>query len=136
MEILDGFTPWLPISELIASGVPNAPGTYMIAVNRPINRADGVDPYGILTIGKATRLRQRLRQFCVSSNFGRPGHMAGWRFSYLGMKSVFPLDSLVIAYKMAETTMAAAQEESRLLRLYVRKHFECPPLNYSFSWIE
>lgn len=60
--------------------------------------------------------------------------MAGWRYAFYDMSRHFPLDTLYICWRPADSEDAAAREEGRLLDKYVRQHMESPPLNYSASW--
>jgi hypothetical protein len=115
--------------------VPIGAGTYMIAAHRRLQRAVGVDEEGILDIGTSKRLRMRLNEFWqCAKNSKRRGHMAGWRFAEYNMTKHFPLETLHVCWRPAETADEAAYEEARLIDEYVHQHMESPPLNYSASW--
>ncbi|MBX9634986.1 MAG: hypothetical protein K2X44_08400 [Magnetospirillum sp.] len=115
--------------------VPVGPLTYMIATDRALNRAVGTDEEGILDIGKSKAGRERVKKFqrCASGIYSG-GHMAGWRFAFYDMSRHFPLDTLYVCWRPANSEDIAAREEGRLLHAYVKQHMESPPLNYSASW--
>lgn len=130
-----GWTDWMLLSSVNWKDVPQGPGTYMIATDRPLNRAVGVDQEGILDVGKSKGLRGRLQAFQrCSTTPDKGGHNAGWRFAFYKMHRHFPLATLYICWRPAATEDAAAREEGRLLDEYVCQHMESPPLNYSASW--
>jgi len=107
----------------------------MIGTGRTIHRARGDDLEGILTIGKAGNLNNRLRQFWrCASNANKKGHMAGWRFQQYQMEQMFPLHELTVCWRTVPDPVTAAREEAILLKEYVFEHLENPPLNYCASW--
>lgn len=58
-----GWTDWKLLQDLEWNNVPAGPITYMIATDRPLNRAVGCDEEGILDIGKSKTGRARLKIF-------------------------------------------------------------------------
>lgn len=129
-------TQWVWFTELDLKTVPTGPGAYAIARDRPINRMNGIDKDGVLTFGESGTLRKRLRDFWrCAANPGEEGHMAGWRFAFLRMVAVCPLERLRVCWTPANDKRHAEVLEGKLLSLYLRAHLEQPPLNYSSSWI-
>jgi hypothetical protein len=126
---------WANLASLDASKVPRSPGVYLVAAERAIPRAIGVDVHGILTIGESDSLRGRLDSFrrCARGG-GAVGHMAGWRYSFLEYGKHYPVDKLKVRWKTANTKTKAYGEEGNLLLAYLAKHSELPPLNYKFNW--
>lgn len=137
MRFPRGWSRWEPLHEAVDSArVGTGAGAYVIrARGFTLHRAVGTDPEGVLDIGESGRLRNRLRKFLVcATNRGATGHMAGWRYAYLKLARHFPLDRLEVRWIGVNDKDDAYKEECRLLREYVRKHFELPPLNYKFNW--
>jgi hypothetical protein len=130
-----GWTEWRALSTLDISAVPDAPGAYVIATDRPVNRAVGTDPNGFLDIGEPGSLRYRLRGFyrCITKR-GEEGHMAGWRFAFFRFERRFPLGSLRVRWRATDDKEEAYRAEGHLLLAYLREHCELPPLNYKFNW--
>ncbi len=129
------WTGWTSLVDLDLGTVPNSHGTYIIATDRPISRAVGVDQEGFLTIGESGRLSDRLWAFreCVTKP-GAEWHSAGWRFAYFNLQRHFPVSSLRVRWAALATKAAAVSAESALLLAYLREHGELPPLNYKFNW--
>ena len=130
-----GWTAWVPLIGLDLGTVPNGPGAYVIATDRPINRAVGIDPDGILDVGESGRLSDRLWGFrqCVTVR-GAEWHSAGWRFAFFRFDRHFPVNTLRVRWAAAESKAAAYRAEGQLLRAYLMRHGELPPLNYKFNW--
>jgi hypothetical protein len=123
------------LENLDLKTVGTGPGAYVIAADRPINRAIGVDDEGFLDVGESGSLRKRLRDFkrCSRSR-GEEGHMAGWRYAFFRFERQFPLLSLRVRWFNSETKAAAYSAEGRILLSYLQRHCELPPLNYKFNW--
>lgn len=133
----NGWSDWASFDSLDFKRVSVGSGAYVIVANSALRRVVGTDTEGILHVGEATKLRERIRCFlrCAgSSNASITGHMAGWRFSYLKMASVFPLQRLRVRWKATATKEDAYSLEGDILRRYSAIHFELPPLNYKFNW--
>lgn len=134
-----GWNDWVSWQELAASSfrqVPTSCGAYVIATNRKIHRAIGVDPEGFLDIGETGRtVRHRLREFqkCATTRLYE-NHMAGYRFAYFYFARYYPLESLRVRWIVTEAKEAAYRAEGRLLLTYLYRHGELPPLNYKFNW--
>ena len=131
------WTGWCPLSSVIGE-VETAPGAYVVRVrNQSFNRFVGTDKLGILDIGETGNLRSRLRDFIkCAKNPKATGHMAAWRYSYLGLGRMFPLDELEVRWSICKDKEEAVKKEAEVMRKYVDKHYELPPLNYKFNWSE
>lgn len=131
------WTDWTPLATLDLKTVPVDPGAYVIAANKPICRAVGTDPIGLLDVGESDGLRQRLKDFlrCMRRR-GDEGHMAGWRFAFFRFERHFPVESLRVRWVTTVTKEAAYALEGRILLEYIKAHCELPPLNYKFNWHE
>ena len=129
------WTHWQPLLVLDFAVVPSQPGAYVIATDRSIPRAIGVDPDGILHVGESSDLRYRLRSFLrCASHRGEEGHMAGWRYAYFKHDRYFPLSSLRAKWCVAQSKQDGYRVEGALLLSYLQRHCELPPLNYKFNW--
>lgn len=126
-----GWSDWKPLLSSTLDEMPHGSGTYMIGAGYTIRRARYDDLEGILTIGKATSLRQRVACFLRCARKEAYGHMAGVRFRKLGMAQCFPLAGLQVCWCETNGVSAAAAQEARLLDEYRQYHLENPPLNYS-----
>jgi len=133
----------MALTKANAETAPRKPGTYIARVITPdgrprvIQRCVSQDPDGILDIGESGNLRRRLKTFvrCISDPTAHQGgHMAGWRYSYLGMRAHFPVDRMEFTFRVVGSKAKASGLEGKLLRAYVAAHFELPPLNYKFNW--
>jgi hypothetical protein len=126
---------WRQLDTLDISSVPKRSGVYEVAAGRLIRRAIGKDENGTLTIGESDSLRKRLSDFrrCARGG-GEVGHMAGWRYSFLEFTKHYPVQQLRVRWKDTRTKARAYDEEGRLLREYLSRHAELPPLNYKFNW--
>lgn len=133
-----GWTDWSPLSTLDFSTVPETPGAYVIATDRPVNRAVGIDPDGVLDVGEAGKskpLRVRLQTFYeCASNRNQVGHFAGWRFAFYYFDRHFPVSTLRVRWLTTKSKEEAAMAEGRLLLAYKRQHCELPPLNNRDNW--
>lgn len=119
--------------------VPASSGVYIIRRRRPVSRLGGADRRGILYIGKAGNLRERLWQFWYAD------HGAGW---YLwrqpalarvvlssGIRTITDVErhlgklSVVLAAPIARAVLDRA--ERAVLCAYIARFGEAPPLNFS-----
>ncbi len=100
----------------------------------PVSRFIGVDPEGVVTIGKARDLSRRISQFRTGLRKGA-GHSEANRLYDLCQvrKTRRAISSLglEVQYRKCKTELEAVEEERRLLNAYFRKHGELPPLNRS-----
>ncbi len=130
-----GWTDWTPFSTLDFSTVPATPGAYVIAINRPVNRAVGTDPNGFLDVGESVTLRGRFKDFCgCINNRHRGKHAAGWRYVFYYFENHFPFSALRVRWLVTKSKEEAAMAEGCLLLAYKRKHCELPPLNNRDNW--
>src|SRR6266567_6985836 len=130
-----GWTAWQPLLALDWDLVGRSPGAYAIATDRPIQRAVGADPEGVLHIGESANLCSRIWGFvCCVQDPTEECHMAGWRYTYFGLGKPFAPETLRVRWIETPTKPAAYRAEGRALRQYIADHFELPPLNYKFNW--
>ena len=136
--------PWLEaimLEQLDAEWdeMPVSAGVYVIRRRRPVPRVGGVDKRGIIYIGKAGNLRERLWQFWYAD------HGAGWylwRQPALArlvisatIRTVTDVErhlgklSAVVASPIAQGLLDRA--ERALLSAYIGRFGEAPPLNFS-----
>ncbi|MEM1114339.1 MAG: hypothetical protein AAGI11_20675 [Pseudomonadota bacterium] len=114
--------------------VPKVPGAYVIYNSKPIARFCGIDQRGVLDIGEAGNLQDRLRKFLACANGRRlKGHSAGARFRTLELDRVVSIDSLKIEIHESGSKTAAYKREGELLGNYLKEHKELPPLNYKYN---
>lgn len=127
-----GWSDWKPLLSKTLDEIPYGSGAYMVGAGGTIRRARHDDLEGILTIGKATSLRQRIACFlrCATQE-DVFGHMAGVRFRELKMAPYFQLAKLQICWCETESPAEAAAQEALLLADYRQYHLENPPLNYN-----
>ncbi|MFH1510816.1 MAG: GIY-YIG nuclease family protein [Candidatus Woesearchaeota archaeon] len=131
---------WCILDKLELSKVPSKPGAYMISIfgndGQPIkiSRFIGVDTEGIIDIGESTNLRKRLSDFKRNADKRCGGHMAGWRFNFLKLNE--KLWTLKFSYEVCATKEEAYKKEYAMMKEYVDKHKELPPLNYKYNWSE
>lgn len=138
----EGWSSWYPIEKRYLTHFPSSPGVYALCVRAEdntrrvgIHRCHGVDPDGLLDFGQTVNLRNRLSAlFRCLADANQSGHMAGWRYAYLGMKRVFPLERLAVSYLCTKTQEEAKARESSLLLDYAERHYELPPLNFRWEW--
>ncbi len=72
------WTDWELLSIVDINSIPKGPGVYIIAAEKELSRAVGVDEHGILDIGESERLNFRVRAFISCATGARQeGHMAG-----------------------------------------------------------
>ncbi len=141
VDFTKGWSDWKDLTTAAIDAVPASCGAYQVrAVNekrrqRVIPRCFGEDPEGLLGIGESQNLRSRLNALlrCMSDR-EQAGHMAGWRYAFLEMGKIFPLELVQFRYRVVASKDAAYELEGELLHAYVGRHFELPPLNYKFNW--
>lgn len=123
---------WYSLNKLPSIDVPNKPGAYVIAVRDTIiYRAIGHDKSGVLDIGEAKDLADRLKKFrACAVGRRKKGHSAGVRFFQLNLGLEFPVDKLRFKAFPTESKGEAYKLEGKLLNEYLQKHKEQPPLNY------
>jgi hypothetical protein len=130
-----GWTDWAMLDGMNFKEVCTGPGAYVLSVGKPINRSVGVDAEGLFDIGESSVLRQRIRNFVrCATEYGREGHMAGWRYAFLRTARHFPFEELRVRWICAESKQEARELECKVMMIYLAKHTELPPFNYSFNW--
>ena len=118
---------------------PIEPGVYLVLSGRPINRAGGRDPSGILYVGKASDLRNRLWDF----RYARQQHLAA---DFLSSNPDVARLVLQAELKSSEQVIAAlgnlrarvasplpinllAESERAVIWAYIIRYGEPPPMN-------
>lgn len=119
--------------------VPAAGGVYVVRRQRPVHRLGGVDKCGVLYVGKASNLRERLWQFWYAD------HGAGWYLwrqpdlarlvLSMTIRTVTDVEqhlgrlTAVVASPIAGPLLDRA--ERAVLSAYIARFGEAPPLNFS-----
>ncbi len=118
---------------------PTTPGIYIIMRGKPIRRVGGTDAHGILYIGKAFNLRERLSKFWngdhIASDLMRM--QLPLACSVLGCDvetedELYPALSRLrarVATPMRKRDLDSAERAA--LMVYLLKFGELPPLNFS-----
>jgi hypothetical protein len=135
MEIWMKWTPWKKIE---APSERSEPAAYRIAlldaagVPLPLSRMLGIDRDGLLSIGKTTSMESRRRQF-VSGMTRCYGHSEGnllhLLLRYSRLKEIVANATIVYQFVDASTDKEAKSAEARLLKDYLIRFGELPPLN-------
>ena len=90
-----GWIDWVGFAPLDLKTVPSKPGAYVLSTTRPINRAIGTDPMGILDIGETGKgqatLQGRLTDMrrCMMRR-GDEGHMGRVAVRLLQVRAALP----------------------------------------------
>jgi hypothetical protein len=97
----------------------------------PIPRVLGVDPRGVLYIGKATSFAERVSNLkkTISPDYQGQSHVCGRRYknkTYESFGQRFPFHRLCVSF---EPSAAPAVAEAAALTAYVQQFGELPPLN-------
>jgi hypothetical protein len=99
---------------------------------KQINRFRGTDQGGLLTIGQTTSMEQRRLNFLTAINKCR-GHSAGnllfLLLNYCNMGPSVTTECIQYRYVELASEMDAMHAEALLVRAYILKHCEPPPLN-------
>jgi len=117
--------------------VPAVPGVYKIfSLDEsekpiPLPRVLGIDPFGVLYIGKSDNLKNRVRMLwrVLQPNYKASAHTFGMNYKSLQIiQDAFPYDTLAIEY---EENPEAKKHEKSLIESYRQVYGEVPPLNGS-----
>jgi hypothetical protein len=129
---------WSPAYRLFDTehhlGVSGKPGVYRIRAFTdkeplPIPRANGVDPAGILHIGKSTDLGKRLGQFRRAAESGQARHHAGREYANWDFERLVPLEQLRFDYLLTDDEREALDLERKLHEAYRLAYLDRPPLD-------
>lgn len=120
--------------------VPSGPGIYMIISKKPLHRVGGIDCQGILYVGKAFSLRDRLKKFWYVD------HIASYflwenlevakkifRNSALSKKDLDSYLGSLYAMVCPVNKINLASAERAVLFCYLYNFGELPPLNFNLS---
>lgn len=126
-----GFNRPRKLTQDVIRGLPENPGVYEIRLSvkgkwqRGIPRFKGVDKRRVLAYGCSKNLRNRLQAFRRSTDHSA-GHHEGNLLRILNEKAELGLESVLISWY---ETADYKQEEERLIKEYVSRYGEVPPLN-------
>ena len=130
---------WSPAYPLFGAkhhlDVSGKPGVYRIRAFAgdgnplPIPRANGVDPAGILHIGKSTDLGRRLRFFRQAAEGKKASHHAGREYANWHFEKLVPLEQLRFDYLLTDDETEALDLERRLHEAYRFAYLDRPPLD-------
>jgi hypothetical protein len=125
--------------ESVWDDTPDTPGVYLILAARPIGRIGGVDRRGILYVGKARNLRNRLWQFWYADH-NASGLL--WTQPVLArivfsrtIRTVTDVEAHLGRLKAQVSTPIATRDldaaERAVLYAYIGRYGEAPPLNFT-----
>jgi hypothetical protein len=130
---------WSPVFPLFNSkkhlDAGGKPGVYRIRAFAgsgealSISRLGGVDPEGILHIGKSKNLGRRIRTFRQAAEGLQAAHHAGCEFYDWDFEKIIPRGRLRYDYAIASTEKDALNLERSLHEEYRKKYFDRPPLD-------
>jgi len=129
---------WRKLQELAVkefNDLQNIPGIYFVRWSKngkpePVPRLRGVDKQGLLYIGRAKKLKMRVKQLWNGIN--RKGrHTIGKTIIFSKIFELICLDEFEIAWKETESHEEAIGQEWTAIHEYSKKHKEPPPLNLS-----
>ena len=115
--------------------VGRKPGVYRVrafgeeGLPMPISRLGGVDPLGILHIGKSVDLERRLNDFRRAARGRRSPHKAGVEFAKWRFERVVPISRLYFDYVETTDEPEALRLESVLQNDYRFLLLDRPPLD-------
>jgi len=116
-------------------GISGDAGVYRIRVftsngrPQPIQRFAGLDPDGILHIGKSNDLGRRIRTFRQATEGLKAMHHAGREFYFWQFVKHVPYQLLQYDYHIASSEREALKLERLLHEEYRRKFLDRPPLD-------
>jgi excinuclease UvrABC nuclease subunit len=116
------------IPKAIAYSIPRKPGVYEIRFapkGKPakLRRLIGTDEAALFYVGSSKNLRVRLTQFYR----GRPHSAAGTYKKFY--RKQFRLNDLEFRWRESRNKTAAVSRETRILRCYMNRFLDRPPLN-------
>jgi hypothetical protein len=130
-------------------GIKKVSGVYVMIYmknGKPENfsRLNGIDPEGILCIGKAANLNRRIREFqrdVLVKGLGKHYHSEGWNFRKYFRDNPNPnalklkIENIKVVWKeLSNKNEAEANAlETKLLQEYVMRYQDKPPLNISIK---
>jgi hypothetical protein len=129
---------WSPAYPLFGAkrhlDVRGKPGVYRIRAFKdgsplPIPRTNGVDPLGILHIGKSNDLGRRIRLFCRAAEGKQAPHHAGREYARWCFQRMAPREQLRFDYVVTADQDQALAREHELHEKYRRQFLDRPPLD-------
>lgn len=128
---------WHKLEDLATKGfheVPNVSGIYVVRWSRDgkpvcIPRLGGSDLKGILYIGRAKRLRRRVRQLWAGVNQKAKKHTIARTIIFCKVFQLVNLNEYEISWEEFQTGKDAEDQEWAAFKLYGEKYREPPPLN-------
>ncbi len=134
-EDLKWSTPYRLFNSAHHLNMRGKPGVYRIRACTkhgeplPIGRLGGVDPLGILHIGKSNNLGTRIRMFRQAAEGLKASHHAGREFFKWHFEELIPHECLRSDYTETTTEREALKLEGVLHEEYRKKFFDRPPLD-------
>ena len=129
---------WKTLDDDNLQSFPDSPGVYVIrCVNRKgrpikIYRAGDTDIRGWIYIGETNNFKRRLQSFLrTAKDKTKSGHVAGVRYSSWDYNYLFPLENLEVKFCTLRNKKRARDVEWDLLRIYLGRFYDLPPLNFS-----
>lgn len=125
---------WRPISVACGRWKPAVYQMRLLQGGQPrrINRFRGSDEHGLLTIGETKSMEQRRLDFITAINKcykHSAGNLLYLIFNYCRMGPEVTADAVEYRYVEMETEDDAKHAEALLVRQYILRHCEPPPLN-------
>jgi hypothetical protein len=115
--------------------VSGKPGVYRIRAlthnseSLSIYRLGGIDPEGILHIGKSINLGRRIRTFRQAAEGLKASHHAGLEFFHWGFEKVIPRERLHFDHFETRSEQEALKLEHLLHEEYRKRYLDRPPLD-------
>jgi hypothetical protein len=129
------WTDWTNMYEALEHGEPAAYRVRLLKDSKPfpMNRVLGVDAQGLLSIGKTKNMEGRRAQFIsgVLNGYGHSeGNLLRLLVLYSGLKEqVPPRPEVECQFLPCKSEDGAIEMEARLLKDYLCRFGELPPLN-------
>lgn len=131
---------WMRMDELIEDGgvtkekIPSKPGVYLVRWgnrNKPIPRLLGVDKKKIMYTGHSKDIQRRIGQEFIPPYINNEAgkHSGIFTFYFTGLMEKIELEELEMNWITYETKTMAQTQEFYLLKSYIDRYGELPPIN-------
>jgi len=128
------FTPPVRLTPEAIADLANIPAAYKVFPPdgkwpKGIHRFLGIDNERVLFYGKTGDLKGRLKALLRSIG-QKDGHSEGNLIHILNREADgFGIQQVMFSYKAEDTEEAATEEEERLIKKYIQRFGEVPPIN-------